>query len=448
MSPRSPLASTVAVSALVQGVGGGLGWSSMAAALPSFRAESGASLLDSAAIWAAAALGIVAASLLGGVVVERFGARRTGAVGLLVGALACAARAGCDSPLALAALMFVFGLQIGFVAPAVSRALASGVAPASLGRANRRVLVVYGLGTLGCFALAPSLGEGWRAAMGVIGGAMGLSAAAWYRVVRDETLFRVPAATWDDLRSVARNRGVRRVASVQFLLFGSYLAMLVVLPPLLSARVASSLLPALWLAVAVAANVLGSRWSDRLGLRRPFIIGGASLAAASLVLLALGGPPELILLTALGGGLSAPLVATLPLELPYAGAPALGAALGVVLVGGQLGGVLLPLLVGAALQHGGGEAALAVLAGAHLLISDSRGAAGRDRHERSRTGSPGGFRRSCGVRPLARKDVHASHFHRGLCRVCRAAGVPRSRGRLPRRSGLRQRGVPAKRDLR
>lgn len=224
MSPRPPLASTVAVSALVQGVGGGLGWSSMAASLPAFRAQSGASLLEGAAIWAAAALGIVAVSLLGGVVVERFGARRTGAVGL------------------------------------------------------------------------------------------------------------------------------------------------VVLPPLRSARGASPTLPALWLAVAVAANVLGSRWSDRLGLRRPFILGGAGLASASLVLLALGGPRELILLTAVGGGLIAPLIATLPLELPYAGAPALGAALGVVLVGGQLGGVLLPRLVGAALQHGGGEAALAVLAGAHLLI--------------------------------------------------------------------------------
>jgi nitrate/nitrite transporter NarK len=340
----------------------------MAAALPEFRAESGASLVESALVWAAAALGIVAASLVGGVVVERFGARRTGAVGLLVGALACAARGACDSPLALAALMFLFGLQIGFVAPAVSRALASGVAPASLGRANRRVLVVYGVGTMACFALAPSLGLRWQAAMVAIGVAMAVAAGAWFLTVRDDRTLAPPAATWDDLRSVARNRGVRRVASVQFLLFGSYLAMLVVLPPLLSGRGASPTLPALWLAVAVVANVVGSRWSDRLGLRRPFIVGGAALAAGSLIGLALGGPVELILLTAVGGGLVAPIVATLPLELPYAGAPALGAALGVVLVVGQLGGVLLPLVTAAALQHAGAEAALTMLAAAHLLI--------------------------------------------------------------------------------
>lgn len=368
MPERRSLHRAVAVSALVQGVGGGLGWSSSAAALPLLRSEGRLTFLESVQVWAAGGLGIALASFLGGLVVERYGARRAGAGGLLLGAFACAARAAIDAPFALAALSFLFGLQIGFVAPAVSRALAAEVDPAALGKANRQVFVAYGVGTLACFLAAPLVGDGWRGAMVVVGAAMTVVADVWHRTIPEAAPGEFVRVDWEDVRTLARNRGLRLVTQIQFLLFGSYLAMLVVLPPLLAARQASGWLFTAWLAVAVGANVLGARWSDRVGLRRPFVRGGALLAGLAFLGLAFGGPSELLLLAAIGGGLMAPLVSTLPLELPYAGAPGLAVTLGMVLVGGQVGGVALPMLSALTLEHAGVEATLALLAAAHLLI--------------------------------------------------------------------------------
>lgn len=361
MSTQRPV-SPATLAALVQGVGGGLGWSSLAAALPAIRAEGGFSLLACASVWAAGVAGTVAGALPGAAAVSCFGARRTGAFALVLGGLACALRVFAEGPFALAAIMAVFGVHIGFMGPAVSGALAASVPAQALGAASRRALLAYGLGTLACFALIPLLGAAWREVMPAFGLLLGGLSLVWHRLIPEGS--RGVPLTRAELGALSRNRGLRRVVLVQLLLFGAYLSLLVVLPALL----ASPALVAGWLAVAVTANVFGARWSERLGLRRPFLLGGATLAGLSLLGLAAGGPPALILLTGLGGGVMAPLITTLPLELPYAGAPPLSAALGVVLFGGQLGGVVLPLASAAALQHSGPTAAWVLLAAAHLLI--------------------------------------------------------------------------------
>src|SRR5207248_1255388 len=77
--------------------------------------------------------------------------------------------------------------------------------------------------------------------------------------------------------ALARNPELRRVAVIQLLLFGGYLALLGLLPRALGesgfppARVGMAV--ALWLASAALANAVGPYLSDRLRRRRPVVVG-------------------------------------------------------------------------------------------------------------------------------------------------------------------------------
>jgi MFS family permease len=346
---------TVAVSALVQGVAGGLGWSSMAAALG--HTNFGAS--ERALVWSAGPLGIAIASLAGGRAVDHWGARRVGSVGLLVGALACAARAGASSAFALAACMLFFGAQIGFVAPAISRVMFEAVTASRVSSANRALLPLFGLGTLASFFV---VGDDWASAMVVIGGAMGVVALIWWFATPAASVHQVTLGS-AELRGLLANPGVRRVAAMQFLVFGSYLA---VIPQLGVLRGTSDVVG--WLCAAVVGNVVAARMSDALGLRRPFVLAGAAVSGLGGLGLTLGLGVPALLAFGFGGGLVASVVISLPLELSYVGAPRLGAALGLVLMFGQLGGVVLALVGAVVLQHFGASVFFGFFAVAHLLI--------------------------------------------------------------------------------
>jgi len=196
----------------------------------------------------------------------------------------------------------------------------------------------------------------------------------WLLLMRDRVVPTRHAAVREFI-DLAKNTGLRRVAMMHFLLFGGYLALLGMLArSLIEAGITpakAGLAVAGWLVAAAVGNFMGPWLSDRIGLRKPFLIGGAILASASLALLALNptGPAlYLLAFAALGGGCFAPLLLTLPLELPYVGAPRVGAALGLLMLVGQVGGFLLPLVVGVASQNGGFSVSLALLAGVHALI--------------------------------------------------------------------------------
>src|SRR5262249_35149059 len=108
----------VLLCAAVQGIGGGLGWSSMPALMPSIAKDLGLGHTASGFVLGAASLGIALASPVGGAAVDRYGARRVAGFALLFGALSCAARAFGAGTWSLAATMLFFGIHIGFTAPA------------------------------------------------------------------------------------------------------------------------------------------------------------------------------------------------------------------------------------------------------------------------------------------------------------------------------------------
>jgi NNP family nitrate/nitrite transporter-like MFS transporter len=161
---------------------------------------------------------------------------------------------------------------------------------------------------------------------------------------------------------------------MHFLLFGGYLALLGMLP---RALVESGMTPAAtgravagWLFVAGLANVAGPFLASRIG-NRPILVCGpivAGLALLGVALAPVAWSPVLLAVAALGGGAVAPILLTLPLELPGIGAPRFGAALGLLMLVGQIGGFLLPVVAGVMAERMGIASALAGLAFAHLAI--------------------------------------------------------------------------------
>jgi NNP family nitrate/nitrite transporter-like MFS transporter len=278
--------------------------------------------------------------------------------------------------------MFLFGLHIGFTAPAVPKALAGHLPANRVARANGLALLAYTLGTALTMRVARStllpLFGGWREVMVASAAAIALTALLWLALVRDGSTLVRHARVFDAL-ALARDGRVARVAAMHFLVFGGYLALLSLLPRALLERGMSPAQMggaiALWLVSAGIANYAGPWLSDALGgARRPFLVGGAVLAAAALGAVAFCAAyapskiPIFLAIAAIGGGSFAPLLLTLPLELPGVGPAKAGAALGLLMLVGQLGGFLLPVVSGAMAEAAGSPAALVGLAVAHLLV--------------------------------------------------------------------------------
>jgi MFS family permease len=371
----------VTMCAAMQGIGGGLGWSILPALMPTVAKDLGLGHTASGFVFGAASLGIALASPIGGATVDRYGARRVAGLAMLAGAVACAARAFSGGMLSLALTMLLFGLHIGFTAPAIPKALAAHVRLDRVARYNGLALLAYTLGTAVTMLVArtvllPLFGS-WRGVMIGAGAAMAVAGVAWLMLVRDGSA-PIRHAKMTDSLALARNGQVLRVAFMHFLVFGGYLALLSLLP---RALVESGMPPsqvglaiATWLLFAGLANFGGPWLSDVLGRRRPVFLGGAVLAAAALFGVALAAAyapskiPSFLAIAAIGGGSFAPLLLTLPLELPDVGPARAGAALGLLMLVGQAGGFLLPVVSGAMAEAAGSPAALAVLAVAHLLV--------------------------------------------------------------------------------
>ena len=370
-------ARVLAMATAMQAVGGGFGWSLLPALMPLVATDLGIAPTASGFVWGSASLGIALGSPFGGAAVDRFGARRVGAIAMMVGALACALRVVATGTLSLAATMLLFGLHVGFVAPALPKALAGHVRVTRLARANGIALLGYTFGTaltvlVARTFLAPVLG-GWRPTMILASVLMVIVGIAFGMLVPDRGGVS-HRATFRDAITIGRDPELRRIGEMHFLLFGGYHALLGLLP---RALMAMGMPPADvgvaiagWLVCAGCANFGGPIVAARVG-RRVVLLVGASVAALGLFGLAITGSHALLwlALAALGGGAVAPLLLTAPLEMPAIGMARAGAAIGFLTLIGQLGGFVLPIASGALAEtRFGFTASLAALALVHLAI--------------------------------------------------------------------------------
>lgn len=365
-------------------------WFSLPAYLSRIIAEIGLSGFAAGILAGAVPLTYIPLALVSGLVVDRVGADRSLAIGLVVIGLAQVARSQAPG----FAGLLVATLAIGVGGTAVTFGLPKLVAtlfPAGeTGRPSSLYLLGSSAGTAAAFALGrpvfgPALG-GWRALFLWSGVVCLAYAVIWAATTQLLGPRRQGAAArtgtgglrpTDDLKRVLAHRELRLVVVVGTVYLLVIHGLQGWLPTILEARGLPPDLAGAATSLLVGANVVGILLipgvSDRRNARREAIVacggcvtvGLAGLLAGGIGVVALGG----VVLAGLGVGGISPLVRAIPPELDGVGPERTGAAVGFVFAVGEVGGFLGPVLIGALHDLSGSFApGLAVVGAGGLLV--------------------------------------------------------------------------------
>ena len=331
-------------------------------------------------------------ALVSGLVVDRVGAGRALGGGLVVLGSAHALRGlapGFPALLGATLLLGVGGTAITFGLP---KLVADLFPAARTGTASSVYLVGSSLGTAAAFALGrpylePLFG-GWRPVFLWSGALVVAYGVVWLLAARllaphadrfgsdDAGGFTLGSAR-EDVRAVLSHPQLRLLVVVGSMhLFLSHGTTAWLAASLESSGLAAGLAATVATAF-VLARVTGTlsvpAISDRIGLRRPAVVGCGVLAGAGLAgLVALGSLPLLVgavLVAGLGLGGVAPLVRSIPIELDGIGPRLTATANGFVFTVGEVGGFAGPFLVGSLRDTTGSFApGFSLLAAGGLLV--------------------------------------------------------------------------------
>jgi cyanate permease len=360
-------------------------WFTLPAYLPAISRELGLSGTEAGVVAGAVPLTYVPLSVGSGLAVDRLGAGRSLAGGLtLVGVAQVARSAAPGFPTLLAAtvLLGVGGTAITFGLPKLVSTL---FAAEETGPPSSVYLLCASAGTAGAYAVGrpvvgPALG-GWRPLF-LWSGAVAIAyAVVWMAVARGGLSSGSTDGRFDaeslgsDLRAVFASRPLRLVVVLGVVYLSVIHGLQGWLPTVLETRGWGSGRAGRATSLLVAANAAGvlsvPALADRYDARRLAVVGcglAVTLGVAGIVAGGLG--PVLVagvVLAGLGVGGLSPLVRAIPPELDGIGSRLTGVAVGVVFAGGEVGGFLGPVAVGALYEATGTYAAgLSVLAVAGL----------------------------------------------------------------------------------
>ncbi len=345
----------LALSVAMQAVPGGMAWTYVALVAAPLVADFDRGFEAWGPLWSAISLGAMLAALAGGALGDRFGVRRVVGIGGLLMAGALFARSEAQSYAALLAAMGAFGLALGCIGPNLSKAVGLWFPAEELGLANGVALAGNGAGVaLGAIATPywATWAGGWRPVTTTIAIVVALLSGLWLLGMRDRVFAdAAPGGMADGLRKVMRVRDIWILTTCYLLFLGGYLGAYGYAPTyfvqeqgLSPERAGLMISMVLWAFVAGA--ILIPAWSDRLGVRRVVFAPGMVVAGTMVFLSAL--PTGAILAAPLlSWGLAAgvvPLLFVAPFEMPRVGPALGGAAVGMALTAGFLGGFIMPLI--------------------------------------------------------------------------------------------------------
>ncbi|MFC2018649.1 nitrate/nitrite transporter [Chloroflexota bacterium] len=319
-------------------------------------------------------------SALGGGFGDRYGIRLAVAVGSFLYGIAGLARAFATSFEVMFVLMLLIGMSISLISPNLPKLVGTWFPPRQVGLASGIYVSAQAIGfSLGL--MTGPLFSGWREAFTYVGIGALVVAVLWALIGRS-----TPQGVEIEKKPIisgiirgAKSRNVRLLGLVIFCIMGAFLSISGNLPKALegvhqvgagAAGAISSMLT--W--GAVIGSIALPTISDRVGLRKPFLYGGAVIAAICFYTawqVAPGGATGVIVF--IGGiflGGLVPLALVLPLEFPEIGHEYVGGTAGLVSSLGHMGGVLFSLLVVSPLvAEGTIEAYSTGFMGAALLLA-------------------------------------------------------------------------------
>ena len=260
----------------------------------------------------------------------------------------------------LLASQFLLGVALSGIIPAIPKLVSSWFPREKVGLATGICLAGFPIGDIVAVSVTPYLveaGNGWRQVFQVYGVWALLLIFLWWKFASGEPKKdKLPASNSPSLKrdfaKLLRMKEVWLLTGLYFCAGGCYDTMLVWLPDILqvqglSAFTASTIATMLPIGFLISAITVGA-FSDKLGLRKPFI----------LVMGAVSGPVLYLAGTMLGGGAYAAaflvglctvgvltLVLAVPVEMPRL-SPFLSSAFGIVSSVGNAGSFLLPTLMG------------------------------------------------------------------------------------------------------
>jgi nitrate/nitrite transporter NarK len=347
----------------------GLSWMCLPALFHEMSQTSNFYLDELLFAWGIIPLAGLFANIPAGLLGDRFGSRWTSGIGLAGCAIFGALRSLSSSFPSFMVVMFLFGAVVSLATvnlpkvlgqwfPSEQLGLANGIMGASYGGGSGLALLISG--TL----LSSALG-GWRNVIYLWAVLSAVLATVWMLTLRERpagreaTTGHVPKGQSTPLPSLLRKRQVLVLSLINLMFMGGWLGLSGSVPFLLEevrawpALAASGLISVgLW--VYVLGSMVVPAVSDRVGLRRPILSTGLTVAGAlgfaSLLVAALlpagWAVWALLAASALFGGAS-PLTSVVALESPSIGPDAAGTAVGVIYTAGSVGGFVFPFLNGA-----------------------------------------------------------------------------------------------------
>ncbi|MDR3082584.1 MAG: MFS transporter [Streptomyces sp.] len=300
------------------------------------------------------------AQIPGGMLADRFGARRVTTWALLAWSLFTALTGFAWSFAALLAVRFAFGVAEGIFPPASMKVLVERTTPEQRMSANGLIMSSNAIAAIVApLAVAPLVTVfGWRSAFfsaAALGVFVVLAMRAWLPAPLPRTEPEAEAAQEHrSIRTVLRNGVLWRFAAMLFgynIILGglltwapSYLRTELGVP--LASAGALMALPAL---AGAAATVIGGRLSDRLGgHHRKVIVPGMTVAAIALPLMAFSSSRTGFVVFSTVVVFAASLAYMPIFAVPLSGLPPafVGVGSAVIVVGGQLASMVTPPVMG------------------------------------------------------------------------------------------------------
>lgn len=303
---------------------------------------------------------------VGGALSDKIGSRWALGGASVIIAAAGAFRTFSNSATELIICMFLLGAGLNILFPNVPKALGTWFPSHELARANGICMTSVGFGTSIAMATAvgfmsPAFG-GWRGVVvffGAISLSLGILWVLFYRDNKTETAVKKKSKNFlINVQQALKVRDIWIIAVFNLLNGMSWVAILSLLPIVLEERgvVKPGELVSLMMLTSVLFNIISGIASDKAGRRKPFLVTGAIAHGICIpAFLLFNGVPLVIALVVYGAvlGTLVPIMMIIPVELKSIGPSLTGTAVGVILMVGNTGSFLGPVVTGKSMDISG-----------------------------------------------------------------------------------------------
>lgn len=338
--------------------------------------------MQTSLLFTAPILMIVALAIPAGIISDRIGVKKATGIGVILLAVGAMLRGTADSASTLLIFTFIYGAGLGWCYPNLAKLISGWVPPQRAGMAMG--ILTTGMLSGAGLALAITMStifpitNTFQGVFFIWGIAPIAAAIVWWIVVKQppHSEIQTQSARTDNIpfHRILRNKNIWLVSALLFLNAVFFYTWSAWAPTLLMLKQATpemaGLLTSVSLWVGIPTGLLMTRLAYKLGLRKPFLwIPAIALVAAALGARTITLDMSWIIMVVVGVAIMTqfPTILALPVELVPK--EQVGAASGLVLSVGYVGGVIGPLMGGRILDITGSlDLSLLILAGVSVAM--------------------------------------------------------------------------------